>query len=356
MSVSGADVPRSVKNQVVGTHDALESIDCTYTVLRSDDVQPNRAPTLTRHHVLQKGRMRFSENVHSGDKGAFQWDLNHTRQFYTGEVFGVFFVKSRFLETLGGELMEDYPWKVRVDNYITAMGWWPRNDDAPPEDRTITPFKPLRLILDDPSYELVTVPHAEGESRFLFLHKVGVERVCLDKRIGWGIRRRDIYHPVTADHTLTVELSNFEPVSLRPQRTIWFPHQIGLHRPSTNAQPDYSVRMAMENLVVNEVSDSAFDVTLPPGTIKQDRNTGEVTRLPGGLDLLDHTVSHANHLFLHSRGGSDSWSPSAASCIFAGCFTGCILVALHRACRGVAPLELTHYSKSSEAKPGTFHE
>src|SRR4051794_15588808 len=92
----GEPHPDDVRGPVTAAADRVTSIETTYTAVPIRNV-PNA--TSSRHHVAQKGRLRYAENSHFTDRVGPDADLNHTRMYFTGTTFDVFYVKHRYYET-----------------------------------------------------------------------------------------------------------------------------------------------------------------------------------------------------------------------------------------------------------------
>lgn len=295
-----------IRREVLAVHDRIDSVDCTYRVSGAP-VAPGEPARYSRHRVVQKGRLRFAENVHFTASTPPDLDLNHTRQYFTVETFDCFYVQSRFFETSARHARGSSPWKLRIDPYLTLAGWWPKDDDAPPDNPRETPFRPLRTLLAQEGCWLEPLTDTVDGHACVVVSRAKADRVWLDPTLCYAIRRREVLHPATGQVAAAIRCREFQEHPLAEGCRVWFPLRIDVVRPAAtpgghgpNREGDdplsSGTTLQAEALHFNGVADEAFRFVPPPGTLIQDRDTGQFSLTPGGMDLLDHSVSLAERL------------------------------------------------------------
>lgn len=283
-----------IRKQVVENHDRVTSIEVTYETV---PVRGVGKFSHSRHTVSQKGRLRFAENVHFSKRAEPGMDLNHTKMYFTGGTFDVFFVNTRYYETSKRNATKAYPWKLRVDSLLVAVGWWPSGDESPPDVSTVTPFRPLRFLLADPACRIES-GETDG-APCVVVGRPGRERVWLDPGLGYAVRRHEVFHPKTGELAVQATLTGLTPNDLPGGHRLWFPAMVRLERfdpTQPNTESSRVVELRIERIELNQVRDDRFVFRPPPGTMIQNRDTQAVSLIPGGFDLIDHSVQIARRL------------------------------------------------------------
>jgi hypothetical protein len=294
-----------IRSSVLARHNLVESLDVRYCIIAASG-NPFDPYVYVRHHLILKNRHRYRENVHFTDRQPPSVDVNHTMQFFDGETLDVFFVASRMYETSRNNASSIYMWKVRLDPILDCMGWWPENDDSPVNPDVREAAMPLRFALELSDYVLNPELEVVDGHRCCVLESPALDRLWLDPQIGYAIRKRETFDPasgVMLRRQLSSEFRRYE-ADVAGRQAFWIPLRTRLELRNAGADLSESrgYDIVIEEVRVNEVDNCAFDFTPPPGTLIQDRDSGKVYQVPGGIDLLDNTVALARYV-LQSFGG-----------------------------------------------------
>jgi len=310
----------AVRGRVLEVHDSIASVELTY-LAAPRNARADVPRLYSQHHVAQKGRLRFAENTHFTDEVGVDLDLNHTRQFFTGDSFDVFYVKTRYYETSRRNAKMDYPWKLRVDAYLTAVGWWPKDDDLPPDDLARNPYPPLRKILQDPTCVLLERSENVDGHHCVVLFRPKRDKTWLAPDLAYAVCRREILDPRRGEPWVRTTPSSFRRYPLAGGLDVWFPMQVdGEELPLASKgreeekdgppRPSWSASLHLKALQLNSVSDTVFRFVAPPGTLIQDRDTLQVSQVSGGLDLLDESVDMARKIQQYNPRRARTSAPS----------------------------------------------
>ena len=280
-----------VRDAVRAARQRMTSLSVTYVVDHPVELA-GREPLRSRHTIAADGILRFGENTHFTRSFPEVLDLNHTRVYYTGETFDVFYPRQRYYETSRRNARLDYTLKVRSDFILECLGWWPPGDDSLPENSELPHYLHLVLARNDcrvsPEQESV-----DGHRCHVIEFQSGrtlVDRIWLDPAFGFAVRRREKYEPGSGQLRTRYELSELREVG----PGIWLPWVLRRTSFERGTAGDRSaVRVAtglVESAIVNQVAATIFKFQPPPGTLTQDRDTRELSQTPGGLEFLDETI------------------------------------------------------------------
>jgi len=113
----------------------------------------------------------------------------------------------------------------------------------------------------------------------------------------------DLLHPATGEVVIRAQCSEFRPYDLSRNARVWFPMREDVVRfdfqkaargvSSESGSQQQTVNYRVKRLELNPVGEGVFRFTPPPGTLIQDRDTGDFMLVPGGRDLLDRSVAIA---------------------------------------------------------------
>ena len=303
------DVTASTKERIKWQYDRIRSFRVVYRVTSST------SDSGSRHVVNQMGRLRKVENVHFGVLSP-ELDLNHTIQFYDGRTLDVFNVNARYFETSLRNAKLPYMWKVRVDLYVTAVGWWPAGDAAPPDDPMRNPYRPVRWLLSDADCVV-----SKSEDQLILIERPGRERVWIDGALNYAVRKRENWDKESGKLLTRSTCSQFKHFGSLDETGHYLPTLLVVEAfgedPTT---PNDRTEVAVESLELNRLSKQDFEFELPPGTFIQNRDNHEFLLLPGGRDVLDHNIHTAAQImqFLKHRARENTTSSLAGSLKRAG--------------------------------------
>jgi hypothetical protein len=289
----------SIRNHVLAIQSAVESLQVEYE-LADEQVQGGLR---SKHCVSAMGRKRVAENVHFSTQIPAELDLNTTRMFFTGSTFDVFYLKTRYFETSRGNAATGIPWKLRVDVYLSIAGWWPKGDDDPPASMARCPFTPLCALLADASAVISPESDLVDDVPCVLVTRPQRDRVWLDPTMGYAIRQRELLDARSGEPINRVGCSQFHNYRLGGDLELWLPHRIKIiaftpqNKLATHEDGSSdAVSITVNDVRVNQADDRDFVFVPPPGTLIQNRDTGNFFQVPGGQELLDDTVVMARKL------------------------------------------------------------
>jgi len=294
-----------IRKSVLAVHNLVQSLETRYCV-SAPSGDPEDPTFYQRHHLAVKGRLRFRENVHFTVREPPSFDVNHAKDYFTVKSLDIFYVNRRYYETSRNNASLHYAWKTRLDPVLECLGWWPEEDDRPPAPDAKAPPAFLRFVFAIPDYVLRQQPEAVEGHLCHVVEMPGLDRIWLDPQIGYAIRKREAWHPVSKALLRRQTSSEFReyPVSgPAGEQAVWFPARIRLDAAGKADAPseETGLDIVIEDLKINRVDDGVFKFVPPPGTLIADRDTGKLRQVPGGLDLLDHSAVIAQQMMELSR-------------------------------------------------------
>ncbi len=271
-----------LRKSILAHYDSINSFEVTYLALDEANDRGSR-------HVIKKfGRTCHTENIHFGILPA-ELDLNHTVQLFNGKTLDVLNVNARYFETSLRNATLPYMWKVRIDFYVSAVGWWGKDDPAPPDELVHNFFRPVRFLLLDEEANFFQ----SAEENWFVIDRPKYDRTFLDPHLNYAVRKRLIYDRTTGKSIVRVTCSNFKKFRSSGTNFHWFPMALSVdvleHDGVSASRPVVTV----ESLQLNKLTSEDFAFELPPGTIIHDRDTGDRFLLPEGRDLLDQNIEMA---------------------------------------------------------------
>lgn len=280
--------------EILRIQNTIESVELVYTA-KTKNTNPVDPYSYIKTHYAAKGINRFRETLHWSTRRESSLDQNHLRQIYTGKQFNVFYIPSRVYEVGSTSPDDEPPWKLRIDRILDCLGWWPEQDQQPPtNDDSISRY--LRFACVSEHYRLEANEIIDGE-RCHVLTSPGRDKIWIAPEKGYAIVKRHIYDRITGKLLRSQHSKDFRKLSAgegSPQIALWYPRNISIETYLDNNQDEdfgKSVEISIDELRINQVEDRLFAFTPPPGTITTNRDTGEVKVIPGGMELLDETIS-----------------------------------------------------------------
>ncbi len=286
-----------IRAHVERNHNAVVSLAVIYVRARPVKV-PNDPIRSDRFRFLVKGRLRCRETRHSTTRLPESADLNHITQFLTHDSFNYYIHNARYYEASHKSVHSNAVWKLKDDEYLELCGWWP-SDDEPSSAADARIAAHLRFALKNPHYSLEDhMEPVDGRPCYVVQHP-GVDRLWLDPAVGFAIRRREFYDEggMTVLRRSATDFQEYDVIDPAGQRrAIWLPTRLAVEYRSDETPGDGSVPMAkedfrVEKLSLNDVQDSDFLFTPPPGTLVYDRDNNTSRQIPGGRDLLDENIA-----------------------------------------------------------------
>jgi hypothetical protein len=252
-------------------------------------------PRTSRHTIAALGHLRFGEHVHWTADVPPELDTNHHLVYFTGRTLDVFYPFDRYYQISEQNAKSEFSWKVRADLYLQTLGWWPPNDNTDPPNPGGSPLFLHEVLAQSDCRVLPNQERFNGDWCHV-VERPGLEKLWIDPTIGFSLRRRERYaRPKSILHT-RYELWDYREVSTE----IWIP--FGFRRiiydtrqaAATATPPVRShAECTVEDVEVNQLSETLFRFTPPPGTLIDNRDTGEVKQVPGGVSFLVQVVDRA---------------------------------------------------------------
>jgi hypothetical protein len=291
--------------QAVGeSRERLQSILAEFVATGRDPRSGQVLPVSNRTVFAAKGMFRFASYSHFTTGVPDELDVEQNQVFFTGDTLDVYYPLKAYYETSRESARLPSSWKVRAEFFLECLAWWP------PTDGTTPPGEQERFYLHDALRQpgCRVLPHQEkiDGAWCHVVERAGVDKVWLDPALGFAMRRREwavARPPLLCAH---YELSDYREA----RRRVWIPWRLRrvLYRATGAATDsggvvDKDVVCTMVRVEVNQVEDSIFRFAPPPGTLVEDRDTGEIRQVPGGAALLDAIADVAQKRMVAASAG-----------------------------------------------------
>jgi hypothetical protein len=283
-----------IRAAVAASRARLRSILAEYVATTRDPSTRDLQSNGSRCIEAASGCQRFIEIVHFGAGFPPELDPGYSKGYFTGKTLNVFFPSLRYCETQKGNDVVARAWKLRVNFLLECLGWWPPADETNPPKRD-HPFFLHEALAENAFTVLPRQEEIDGHSCHVLL-RLGVDKVWLDPAIGFAARRRELYAGKPSVLAILYELSDYREAA----PGIWIPWSLRRvfydtrhAAPASTPLIDKDTVCTMLRAEVNQVPLDQFDFAPPPGTLVQNRDTGEMIQVPGGLDFLDDVVGIA---------------------------------------------------------------
>ena len=293
----------NIRDEILVQHDRIESLEVTYCRTRPSG-NPADPFIYDTHHVFVKGQQRYRDNEHFTEHYPVNIDLNHNHQILTLNSFDLFVEHMRQYDVSHNAVASGAQWKILRDEYLDTCGWWPKNDSRKPNMGERAAVH-LRHILSNPHYVLRDEVLEVDQHPCYVIESPNVDRLWLDPSVGFAIRKRELYESgeLAQVHHVTEYIECQLPSSASEPSKVWFPSVINyqfysmkLHLNDRIDRVEKTATIVADSLRLNEVSDEVFRFSPPPGTLIYFRDTNRTEQVPGGLDLLDHSVELTNRI------------------------------------------------------------
>ncbi len=251
-----------------------------------------RTGSTSRHVLAAHGALRFAEITHYDQVFSAEADLDHHFVFFNGRSLDVYYPALGWLQTSRHDVDGVHAWKVRSPFLMECLGWWP------PHDGTELPLAGVPFFLHDAlaQPDCVVAPwqeQVEGEWCHV-VERPGADRLWFAAGRGCSLVRRERF---AGDPSVRVAL-----IELRSQREVapglWLPfdvHQVLFEpeQPSGRLVPFEETHCRVLRVDLSRADHIAFHFEPPPGTLVEDRDTGIMTQVPGGIGFVDEVVDLA---------------------------------------------------------------
>lgn len=323
-------LPEQQFTRILQAKTGISNISATYSTSSENEM------TRPSHHVVfQSLEQRKCQNTHGSLGNSF--DLNYSIQGLNERQFSVYYPNSRLCELIPTEKAEASTWKVRYDLFVNGFIWWPAEKLVPPDDLKVTTFTPIDLLLkiasgasEAPEKTSLTTEENSGRLTLTYQTPRRREKIVLDPSLNYAVLSRELYN---VDGTILLCRgigSLYRELSIGDGNTIQIPLIVDIHATTIgNGSRSYQIRV--ENIEMNSLSDSDFQLALAPGTILQDRLTGTFSLFTGGKELLNESIDVASKLMPRSTETRGTWNFTYVSwshlwLVFAACFLSLLFI------------------------------
>lgn len=250
-------------------------------------------PSLKRSVIAAKGRCRYGYYATFAPGVPESIDLYRNEVYYDGESLRVLFPVHGYCRLWRMKAM-DQASKIRADFYLECLGWWPSDDDSMVPRGKEGVF--LRNALEQGHWVVRPWLEAIGSA---WCHVIEArerrDKMWLDSSLGFALRRREMSFGMGTGRLARYELSDYRDV----QDGIDVPWQVRrtVYTRASLDKDDYVVEKDAISRVlrveVNEVHPRMFILDAPAGTLIEDRDSGDISQVLGGLGFLDSVVEIA---------------------------------------------------------------
>ncbi len=314
-----------IRAGVASSRERLRSLMAEFNTTGRATEPGARQSDSVRNVVAARGIKRYHESAHFTANIPWELDPNRHQVYFTGKTLDVFYPVSRYYETSEKNATLNYSWKVRREFWWECLAWWPPDDDT-------RPFKkiPLFLLHEVLAQEGAKVRPRQEQVDGAWCHVVEVpdlDQIWLDPQIEFAMRLRKWSGGEPGTYRVWYEFSDYQEAAPR----IWLPwtiHRV-VHAPLKSNGGKQPILLDTDAKVVrvqvNDLPESLFQFTPPPGTLVQNRDTGDVIQTPGGLAFLDEVIEYAAKIVAFHEANADRAPVNSGSAV-GYCFVGLILV------------------------------
>lgn len=311
---------REIQAGVARSRQRLRNLLVEFVCTRANPITGELAADSLYDRVAARGVARLWEDAHFSNNRAREVDWDSTIIYFTGKTLDVYCPLLGYFETSHRNATLLYPWKTRAQFYWECFGWWPPDDPTPRP-----PGWPALFLHDVLAQKQCIVRPRQEQVDGVWCHVIevpGLDTLWIDPSVGFGIRRRLWAGGNSGMLYTRYELSDFR--EMKPD--IWIPWRLrrivydtAVRKPGTTPTIIVEGRATVVRAVVNEVPEDLFQFKPPPGTLVQNRDSGQFEQIPGGLAFLDtviKTVLQVHPSFTLGRGDG------------AGALAGYVVIAL----------------------------
>jgi hypothetical protein len=317
----------AIRAGIAASRARLRSQQAEYVCIGRDPKTGELDPESIHNFVAARGVKRFHESGHF--TANIPWELDPVRHkvYFTGRTLDLFYPILGLYETSERNAGLQYSWKVQREFFWECQGWWPPDDDTKPFTGQ-PPFFLHEVLAQKDARVRPYQEQADGA----WCHVVevpGVDELWLDPAVGFALRRRNWSGGEPGALFARYELSDYREAAPK----VWMPWKI--HRivydtrsPASGRRPVLVDALAtVLSVKVNDVPAEVFQFTPPPGTLVQDRDTGKMTQVPGGLSFLDEVIEYTRRIHaLRPTAQTATPLSSESQSLHGYCLVGAILV------------------------------
>jgi len=222
-------------------------------------------------------------------------DISLQEVRYTPKRLSRYWPLSREYEFYEKLARAEFSQKNRSEMFMESIAWWPPGDQSDcPEKYHDVGKKTAQFFLHTlpllSEYRLLD--HLEPVEGCLcyVLERPGFDKMWLDASVGYGLRRREWYFGSPPQLSAAYILSNYREceqglfLPMKVQRILYaFSENSRMPEPRVEQESLLKVLTAE----VNVCRDELLQFEPPAGALVENRDTGKVSQIPGGLDVLD---------------------------------------------------------------------
>jgi len=282
-----------IRREVAGARSRVRSLLIEYLSESRDPKTGRWEPTRVRRVVVADGPRRFVESTHSTLDHAAELDLERNQVIFDGKTLVDYHPALLYCERFDKQAPR-FAWKARYEFFFECTGWWPP-DDRDPDPVARDPFLLHEALADNRARVLPRLESVGGAWCYV-VERPGLDKWWLDSALGFAPRQREWRHSQPAGRLARYQLSDHREVV----SGVWLPwrlHRVVYERNRmTRADPLPVIMDAVATVLrveANGVPAGRFRFNAPPGTLLVDKDTDEVSQVPGGLSFLDVVVDQA---------------------------------------------------------------
>ena len=268
-------------------------LQAEYTFKQTYPTNGAAAGRCLRVGIIARGPARKVRTFHSDFGMPESLDMHVNEVYCTGNELNVFYPNGAYFEISKHNASQPFAWPVRAEFFLVCLGWWPPGDSTtPPGD----PGYFLHEALKRPHYGVSRLQEVMDGAWCHVVEYPGRDRIWLDPAAGFAMRQRMCFSGDPPRLKQIIRARDFHEV----EAGVWLPFSLERvaydpTRCDDSGAPavELAVQCSLLKAEANKVRDEDFHFSPPAGTLVQDRDTGEMWQIPGGLELLDRIIGIA---------------------------------------------------------------
>jgi hypothetical protein len=290
----------TIREQVANSRRRLRSLDVEYVVRGKGLRDPDKNRSYTAVHLQARSSKRVAEYRHASGGLGIDLDLRPVRVFYSESAILSLNLVTHYLEQSRKIARELASYKSRAEIYMECTSWWPPDDtSAAPRKAAAPPDKSepyfLHEALVQPGYTISADMKMVDDHPCWLIERPGLDKIWIDPSVGYQIRRREWYFGTPAVISSIYTCGDFAETE-----SGWLPRRASrllfdLREPTHSDRPPIlnESHLVVSSVRVNSVPDRAFEYVPEPGTLIENKDTGTLTQVPGGIAVLDDILAIA---------------------------------------------------------------
>jgi hypothetical protein len=271
----------------------LKSLQAQYIFRPTYPISGEARGRYLRVEITARGTARKVKIVHSDFGMPESLDMHVNEVYYTGQELNVFYPNGAYYEVSKRNASRPYAWPERAEFFLVCLGWWP------PEDSSTPPGDPgffLHEALQRPNYKVLRLQQLVDGVWCHVVECPGKDQIWLDPAAGFAMRHRKCFSGDPPILTQLIRARDFREI----EAGVWLPFSFervayDTSRCDESGAPvvEAAARCFLVKAESNNVRDEDFHFSPPAGSLVQNRDTGEMWQIPGGLEVLDRIISIA---------------------------------------------------------------